>query len=315
MKSIYPWQQQQWQKVLSQHQRNRLPHALLLCGPPGLGKGVFAQQLAHLLLCKTANDSACGTCSGCRLLAANNHPDLYQLIPEEGGKSIKVDQIRELIFALSQTGQRAGYRVAIINPADSLNKAAANALLKTLEEPEGRVLLLLVSDQPGRLPPTISSRCQRIYFSYAQNADNWLKAQLQQLNLTANADLLLKITDYAPLRALYLAENNYLKIREQLLAQLCQANVPEFSKQDLKMWMDAFISIISDLVRLHLHTPAEHLINYDIVSALQNLQKLYSPASTWQLFEKLIEARRFLHSTTINLNEQLLVESLLVNSQ
>lgn len=323
MKSLYPWQMPQWRQVISQYQQNRLPHALLLCGPPGLGKSIFAGQLANLLLCKSPaaipgqgelslGETACGSCSGCHLLAANNHPDLYSLIPEENAKNIKVDQIRELIFALSQTGQRAGYRVAIINPADSLNKAAANALLKTLEEPEGRVLLLLVSDYPGRLPPTIRSRCQRIYFSYAQNSDHWLKQQLQQLNLNANADLLLKIAEYAPLRALYLAENNYLKIRDQLLAHLAIANVPEFLKQDLKLWMDAFISIICDVIRLHLHTPPECLINHDIASSLQKLQQSYPPASAWHLWEKLTEARRFLHSSSVNLNEQLLLESLLI---
>ncbi len=315
MKALYPWQLPQWRQVLSQYQQNRLPHAFLLCGPSGLGKSHFAQQLANLLLCKTPTEIACGHCSGCRLLRADNHPDLYKLLPEEVGKNIKIDQVRELIFKLGQTGQRAGYRVAIINPADSLNKAAANALLKTLEEPEGHVALLLVSDQPGRLPATISSRCQRISFSSAPNAEAWLREQLSQSHLLHQADLLLKIAENAPLRALHLAENNYLQIRGQLLSTIPLSHVPEIVKQDLRLWVDVFISIISDVARLHLNVPAEQLMNHDIAAALQNLQKIYPPSSAWNLLKKLTEARRFLHSSTINLNEQLLVESLLLENE
>ena len=153
MKNIlYPWQKNQWQRLLSQHRQERLPHALLLTGAAGLGKETFARQFAQFLLCKAAGESVCGQCAGCSLILANNHPDLLMIAPEESGKNIKVDQIRDMSATLNQTAQRAGYQVAIISPAEALNRAAANALLKTLEEPSGRVLLLLVSHQPGALP-------------------------------------------------------------------------------------------------------------------------------------------------------------------
>jgi DNA polymerase III subunit delta' len=318
---IYPWQQLQWRQVLSQYQQNRLPHALLLCGPSGLGKGAFAQQLANLLLCQAPAGAACGNCSGCRLLAANHHPDLFKLVPEEKGKNIKIDSIRELTDSLSQTGQRAGYQVAIINPADALNKAAANALLKTLEEPEGKVQFLLISDQPARLPATIISRCQRITFSAALDANIWLQEQLQQLQITADVNLLLKMSEYAPLRALHLSQTNFLQLRENLIKSLCDyvqlkisplPMVNEILKNDSEMWLEVFISLMNDLIRLHLNTPADYLINRDLLSSLQLLQKFYPLPSVWRLMEKLLEARRFLQMNQFHLNEQLLIESVLI---
>jgi DNA polymerase-3 subunit delta' len=322
MISLYPWQRRQWLRVLSQFQQNRLPHALLLSGPSGLGKSQFAEQLAHLLLCKTPHETACGSCSGCRLISANNHPDLFKLSPEEAGKNIKIDQIRELTTALHQTGQRAGFQVAIINPAEALNKAAANALLKTLEEPEGQVMLLLVSSQPGKLPPTITSRCQGISFSATADVRLWLKEQLEQIQSTTNVDLLLKMAENAPLRAFDLAQNNYLKIRDHLVMRLYEAGqhnismlsvVGEFLKENLELWIHAFISLINDVIRLHLNVAPEYLINHDILPQLKFLQKTHSPASAWRLFEKLIEVRQFLQSTSIHLNEQLLIESVLID--
>ena len=264
MKALYPWQHQQWRQLLSQVQQQRLPHALLLTGSPGLGKLTFAERFAQYLLCKAVNlgqtevsAQACGQCAGCRLLLANNHPDLLTVVPEEAGKNIKIDQIREMTERLHQTAQRAGYQVAIIAPAEALNKAAANALLKTLEEPLGKTVLLLVSHRPGVLPATIISRCQKIPFKAAYEAKPWLLQQLAGLNPSANVDLLLNFAEHAPLRALILAQNNYLILRDQLLEHLQRlclgqgsllAPVSEYLKQDLVLWVDVFISLVLDMV-------------------------------------------------------------------
>lgn len=322
MNNLYPWQNQQWQQLLSQHRQERLAHALLLSGSAGLGKLVFAQQFAHLLLCKTPSERACGQCSGCRLIQANNHPDLLSIYPEETGKNIKIDQIRAMILTLNQTAQRTGYQVVIIAPAEALNKAAANALLKTLEEPLGKVVLLLVSHQPGILPATITSRCQQIRFTGLPDADTWLAAQLQALNITADAKLLLKIAEYAPLRALELAQNNYLTLRDQLLQHLVAitqkktsllAPVNDFVKQDLRDWVDAFISLVLDIMRLHLGVSTQSLINQDRLLPLQQLTSMYSLSALQSILTHLTQARRSLLNSQIHLNDQLLVESVLVN--
>jgi len=321
MTDLFPWQRPQWRQLLSQQNQGRLPHALLLSGPAGLGKLVFAQQFAHVLLCKAPGERACGQCSGCRLIQANNHPDLLSIYPEETGKNIKVDQIRELILTLSQTAQRTGYQVAIIAPAEALNKAAANALLKTLEEPSGKVVLLLVSHQSGVLPATVLSRCQRIKFTGSLDANTWLAAQLRTLNISADADLLLKIAEYAPLRALELAQNDYLILRDQLLQHLVAltqkkvsllAPVDVFLKQDLPSWVDAFISLALDMVRLHLGVQAQSLINQDRLLLLRQLTPVYSLSALQPLLTQLNRARQSLLNAQIHLNAQLLVESLLI---
>jgi len=141
----------------------RVPHAMLLAMDRGQGADELLEQLARAALCLTPTDSgACGHCKGCQLMLAGNHPDLYQVTAD--GYQIKVDQIRNLCQALTSTSQQGGRRVAIIYEAERMNLAAANALLKTLEEPGRDTLLLLQSNQPGRLLPTLVSRCQRLPF-------------------------------------------------------------------------------------------------------------------------------------------------------
>lgn len=164
-----PWLEADWRRLMQRRAQNRLPHALLLAGPSGLGKRLFAEQWRALLLCERSGgqDQACGACKACALMHAGSHPDAMTITFElrDDGRprtEITVDQIRELSARFAQTSQRGGWRVAIIEPADAMNTAAANALLKTLEEPEAQVMMILVADQPMRLSATIRSRCQRI---------------------------------------------------------------------------------------------------------------------------------------------------------
>lgn len=179
------WHASPWARLQARHVRGALPHALLFCGPAGLGKRKFARQFAHGLLCGQPVDGrACGTCRSCRLLAAGTHPDLVELgfgLRRDGTPrtEIVIDQVRELSARLAMSSQFGGWKVALIDPADALNTAAANALLKTLEEPAAQTLLMLVADAPWRLPQTIRSRCQRVEFAVPPRAAAlaWLEAQ------------------------------------------------------------------------------------------------------------------------------------------
>ena len=130
--TIYPWQQRRWQQLRQQVAQNRLPHAILITGQAGVGKYHFANSFARFLLCQQRTTDACGYCQSCHWFNAATHPDLIRIQPEEEGKAIKIAQIRQLVHDLSHTASQIGYQVVILHPAEAMNKAAANALLKIL---------------------------------------------------------------------------------------------------------------------------------------------------------------------------------------
>lgn len=198
-----PWQQRTFQRVLGVLHGGRLAHGLLICGPEMLGKQALMRVLIARLLCTETQGAqpACGRCRSCHLLAAGTHPDYHDvtLLPNEKGvlkKEIGVDQIREISQILGFTAQIGSTIVAAVHPADALNHAAANALLKTLEEPQDGRYLVLLTSKPHRLPATVRSRCQRIDLKLPERdeARQWLQQQHG-----AGADVL---------RALQLAEGH-----------------------------------------------------------------------------------------------------------
>lgn len=179
--ALAPWLLPAWQRFGVALAEGRLGHGLLLAGEPGLGKRALAAAMVARLLCERASGAApaCGQCRGCTWRAAGSHPDLHLLAPEEDARAIKVAQVRALIARLQLTGQASSTRIALVDPADAMNAASQNALLKTLEEPSPGVVLLLVSDGPGRLLATVRSRCQVLAVTRPDPAQvaGWLAAQ------------------------------------------------------------------------------------------------------------------------------------------
>ncbi|MDF1821785.1 MAG: DNA polymerase III subunit delta' [Alcanivoracaceae bacterium] len=217
--SPYPWHVAFYEDLHRRHAAGRLPHALLLGGPAGTGKLRLATVFAHSLLCQSPADGyPCGRCQGCTLAAAGSHPDRFLLAPEEGSKSIKVGQVRDFVEFCARTPQYGGYRVALVAPADSMNRNAQNALLKTLEEPGAQTLLILVSDQPSRLLPTVRSRCQAVSPGLPDAADSvpWLTELVGE---EALARALLAAAGQAPLRARDLEHSAWFAERDKLLRQ------------------------------------------------------------------------------------------------
>tara|TARA_R110000782_G_scaffold235939_9_gene322031 strand:+ start:3372 stop:4370 length:999 start_codon:yes stop_codon:yes gene_type:complete len=283
MTNIYPWQNEQWQRLMGMQQQDRLPHAILLCGPEGIGLKQFAQSAAMQLLClskQAETNNACGNCQSCQLYHAGNHPDLNLLEPEETGKQLKIAQVRELIEYVALKSFSGKQKIAIIEPADAMNRATANALLKTLEEPPSQSMLFLLSHRPSKLPITIRSRCQRIDFKPAyQQADiDWLKNDLIDSKFSAEA--LLRLSGGGPLKALSLIEDGQLEFRPTLLKDLrlmgkknCDpvqiaANWQTLGLENILTWL---MKIILDLIRLKLLRERAIIINLDLKEDLQDL--------------------------------------------
>jgi DNA polymerase-3 subunit delta' len=223
--ALLPWHRDLATAMLQQ--RSRWPQALLIAGRRGLGKRALALHFARALLCEAPRPGgdACGVCPSCLYVAVGAHPDLRLIEPllfdEEGNvtvvDAITVDRIRELTAFTQLSTHRHRAKVAVIAPAEAMNAAAANALLKTLEEPPADTYLMLVSHQSARLPATIISRCQRLPVPEpdAASAVTWLKAQG-----VADADRVLAQAGGAPLLALELADPALQREGEALLAEL-----------------------------------------------------------------------------------------------
>ncbi len=184
--SLQPWLADAWSLLAAALMEKRLHHALLLAAPAGYGKRSLANAFACAALCtqRRPDGHACGSCRSCHLVAAGSHPDLVRITFElrDDGKprtEITVDQMRTLSQRLALSSQFGGLQIALIDPADRMNTSAANALLKTLEEPATSTIIVLIADDAARLPATIRSRCQRIDVGRPtrDEALAWLRAQ------------------------------------------------------------------------------------------------------------------------------------------
>ncbi len=322
---IYPWLQSQWQQLLQQREQGRLPHALLLAGPEGVGKGAFANALAHLLLChQPQRGRPCGQCRSCELIASGHHPDRLYLRPEESGKPIKVDQVRDVTSVLHSTAQQGGYRVMIMEPAEAMNVSAANALLKTLEEPGAETLLLLVCHQLGQLMPTIRSRCQRIDFRMppAEDAQRWLATRLELDQ--AGAGKLLAIAQGAPLKALEMKQGGQLELRRTFMTALADllrdrtdaiSVAQKLHKEELIHLLDWLLSLLGDVARLQVAEPdadtAQALSNVDMTKMLAAVANRADRVRIFALIDRVQDERKSL-MLRHNPNRQLLLERILL---
>lgn len=203
--SDFPWLDPYQYKLTELAETGQLHHALLLTGPVGIGKLALSKRLAAYLLCKSPKQHLpCGLCKSCQLMASGHHPDLWQLPTE--GCSIGVDPIRALGQFMQGASQQGGVKLALIPQTELMTEAAANALLKTLEEPPQNSFLILQSAHPAQLLPTILSRCQSWAVApvYGEQIEHWL----QEHSSRPVPDFLLQYVGGAPLLALKLLEND-----------------------------------------------------------------------------------------------------------
>ena len=319
MAEAYPWQDSLWQQMAGRAQH---AHAYLLHGPAGIGKRALAERLMASLLCKQPEGlEACGHCKSCSLLAAGSHPDNYILEPEEADKAIKVDQVRDLVSFVVQTAQLGGRKVVLVEPVESMNINAANALLKSLEEPSGNTILLLVSHQSSRLLPTIRSRCvqQACPLPSETLSLQWLAKALPDCSTEERAELL-TLAAGSPLAAVKLQAQGVREQRatvvegvKKLLKHQSSATqlAESWNAIPLLLLFDWFCDWSSLILRYQLTQDEAGLGLEDMRKVLQYLAQK-TPQNNVLNIQDWILAQRQKVLSKANLNRVLLLEALLV---
>ena len=322
-----------WENILGQREpkrrlrrlleTDRLPHALLFSGPEGVGKRRTAEALAATLLCSSpAAGHPCGTCESCRAFSRGIHPDFFFVVPEavgKGARSIRIEAMRALGSALARPPELAPRQVALIDDAQRMNEAAANSFLKTLEEPTGDVVFLLVTGMRAALLDTIVSRCLEIPFGPLALPE--LSEVLHRHGVEAEeAAALAALADGSAGRALALHAEGALRRREEavsLLARLPQ--IPPLSlwaegkkwgalsREEAGEWLRSLRLTLRDV--LALYGGATPLYSVGLEAPVAEIAARFSEARVFSMLADVKEAERRLLSSNVNI--RLLVEALL----
>ncbi len=315
-----PWQAEQRKLIERLRVAGRVPHAMLMSGPRHIGKRLFSTSIAQLLLCREPKDGvACDQCDDCHYFRAGTHPD-YRLVAPEDSKLIRVDQIRELIEWAGQTAQRSGRRVVQVVPAEQMNLNAANALLKCLEEPGEATVFLLVSDMPGRLLPTIRSRCRHVDLPvpYHEVSLDWLSKCLPDHSREELAQLL-SISGGAPLAVTEVLSEEFLVRRKEIAAAigaLLRGDNPlqvarPFTRGDPDADLWICYSLFADALRLAMSGDLVNVRNRDLDEVVELAAKTMPVDGLVKSVDAIARDRRAAASSG-NPNLAMLFESLMI---
>ena len=309
--SEYPWLENSYQRICADAMARRLPHAILLSGAEGIAVPEFAAEIAHYRLCSSAlsqADQSHFSDKAKALLEKGSHPDLKILEPQGAAQIIKVDQVRELVDFMSKTPQIGDWKVAIIRPAHRMNTNAANALLKVLEEPPGQSLLLLATERPQTLLPTVRSRCSQMRLPNPDRS----QAEMYLSSLGIQAEAASAAIDKLGCKPLQIAEwlnSDRMESWKRLSAEV----------EALELGRSSAVHVASSLKDIDLGL----LINWLTESAAKKMKGSLSAkalaagqtnlfAEYEQVYASLIETRRNLDSGS-NPNPQLALESILLD--
>ena len=313
---IYPWQQSSWETLSKGRRQNHMPHALLLAGPEYCGKLDFAKSLAKSLLCESRDSTtqlACNQCKSCSLYEAGSHPDFTSVQLAEKKSQIVVDQIRQLNGFVYLSRSYEGSRVVIISPVERLNINAANSLLKTLEEPPEKTVLILVSSNPSELIPTIRSRCQVLHLPQpsTEQANQWLTEQ----TLENPAEELLTAAAGKPMLAKQLDEGERLATRKQLatdILKLLRGNLSlvsvakKWEKSPKLELLDWQIQWVHSMIRAKYLSDSEPK---DSISPHLYRLMIQPVKNLWELHDGLLELKSHAHTS---LSPLLFTENMLI---
>lgn len=309
-----PWLRPLWRTLQHDLSQQRLSHAHCIAWQPQLGSDRLIQQFTRLLLCQHPQQQACGRCKSCMLAAAGNHPDYYS-IDSVDNKAIGVDAIRDLTSQLQQTSNQFGGKVVWINHADRMTITAANALLKTLEEPTADTYFILSPERVSSLLPTIRSRMQVHVLNCPDLAtlQHWLAQQLGRPT-SAQEQQLLHQHPQAPVQVLrWIQANEFPADQVSLLATAWfeQQRWPDLERGDWSSWLDASEQLLHDLLRIQQGLGAEHLRQPSLLPRAQAwLQQQRITSSQFSQWLKSCYATRKMATEQSGLNGALLVQSL-----
>ena len=320
----YPWQQPYWQHFLQQIDKERLPHAMLLSGQKGIGKWHYAHAMANYLLCLSPKSGlACNQCRSCQLNGAGTHPDKTVVMPDEPGKQIKIDQIRQLSALVATTAQQGGRKVVLLGPIEQLNTNAANALLKNLEEPAGDTFFILVSHVISGVMATIRSRCQILSFPVPDKQLSM--AWLNELGLNEDVDAIITLAAGAPLTAKTLLDGEITEQLNTFYGNLLKAQkvapavdislVKEWLELDLLSVVEWWIQVLQSVVKQSYQPIARHVKSLDFLKMINEIQTRamdYNQQWLFRFMDKLLQTKQQLLQGA-NPNRQLLLEELLLD--
>lgn len=305
-------------------QEDRIPHAMLFCGTDGVGKFLVAEALAAAILCHApVHNQACGHCKACRALAAGTHPDFFQIQPESETKAapaIRIEAVRKLQEEIARIPLLSERRVVIMQEADKMNEAAANCLLKTIEEPSGQIVFILLTSRPSALLDTIISRCMRVEFGILQPEE--LVAILHQQGIEEPlAGKLASIADGSVSKALAMQDEELLNLQTQAfdlasaagtlgVEQLLQLakEMSNHSRERLIQWLGFLAMIYRDLLMLYSGSGLP-LYNQSDIDRLSSLLNKYHQQELLQLLQLVQDYQKRLGS---NVNIQLCLEGFLI---
>lgn len=313
---LLPWQDEIWQRLQPALTGARMPHALMLTGAPGIGKLHLAKVLGAALLCRAPQTDGlpCGVCTSCSQMAGGAHPDFRELTPEPEKKTISVEQVRAFSRTRYLRPQIGQARVGLIHPVERLYPSAANALLKTLEEPPAGSHILLVTAQPSAVIATIRSRCQflRVPLPTPAAMAGWLETQPESVSHAVS------IARGAPLRALELVNADMLRLQGQWLEDLCafagarlgpSGLAQRWHEHPLPELLDWLYLCVADILKIAFNVPESFFANRAQQQSLRTLASRMDAGKLRKSLPRLIKARRMLDS---NADKLLILEQLMI---
>ncbi|MDU6536317.1 DNA polymerase III subunit delta' [Mixta calida] len=314
----FPWLNPVYRQVIMQHQAGRAHHALLVQALPGMGDGELVWAISRWLLCQRRDGlKSCGQCHGCQLMLAGTHPDWHRLATEKGKSALGIDSVRDVNEKLFNHAQQGGAKVVWLPDAGQLTEAAANALLKTLEEPPQNTWFFLSSPEPSRLLPTLRSRCLRLHLAPPDEQQSLAWLQKQHQGEPEAIRTALRLSSGAPGAALSLLETQNWTQRQALcdalsvaLEEDVLALLPQLNHDNAVARIAWLTTLLTDALKWQ-QSGDRFLTNTDRPQLVQQLaQRLPAAALDKSLRQWLLCRDRLSHIVAVN-RELLLTEQLL----